>query len=190
MGYLKEKDLYDDTLFVFSADNGWRPDPKQVSWYVRSKKTPVEAGIRTPIFLTHKNHIAPHRDQETLASNIDIAPTILKACGIEPDPAMSGLDLRNPEVLAERDRIFVDVYWDNIQIDALGDLDSDLIARVVVDGWDKLIERPDGLELYDLKNDPDDRTDLAKQNPEKVEKLSAVMNDWLEATPIVFPPAP
>ena len=103
---------------------------------------------------------------------------------------MSGLDLRKPEALAERDRIFVDVYWDNIQIDALGDLDSDLIARVVVDGWDKLIERPDGLELYDLKNDPDDRTDLAKQNPEKVEKLSVLMNDWLEATPIVFPPAP
>jgi uncharacterized sulfatase len=189
VGYLKEKDLYEDTLFVFSADNGWRPDPEQPSWYVRSKKTPVEAGIRTPIFLTHKNKIAPHRDQETLASNIDIAPTILKACGIEPDQAMSGLDLRNPEVLAERDRIFVDVYWDNIQMDALDDLDSDLIARVLVDGWDKLIERPDGLELYDLKNDPDDRNDLAKQNPEKVEKLTALMNNWLEATPIVFSPA-
>lgn len=189
VGYLKEKDLYEDTLFVFSADNGWRPDPEKVSWYVRSKKTPVEAGIRTPIFLTHKNKIAPRRDQETLASNIDIAPTILKACGIEPDPAMSGLDLRNPEALAERDRIFVDVYWDNIQMDALADLDSDLIARVLVDGWDKLIERPDGLELYDLKNDPDDRNDLAKQNPEKVEKLTALMNNWLEATPIVFSPA-
>ncbi len=188
VGYLKEKDLYEDTLFVFSADNGWRPDPEKVSWYVRSKKTPVEAGIRTPIFLTHKNKIAPRRDQETLASNIDIAPTILKACGIEPDQAMSGLDLRNPEALAERDRIFVDVYWDNIQMDALADLDSDLIARVLVDGWDKLIERPDGLELYDLKNDPDDRTDLAKQNPEKVEKLSALMSDWLEETPVVFSP--
>jgi uncharacterized sulfatase len=68
-------------------------------------------------------------------------------------------------------------------------LDSDLIARVLVDGWDKLIERPDGLELYDLKNDPDDRNDLAKQNPEKVEKLTALMNNWLEATPIVFSPA-
>ena len=81
----------------------------------------------------------------------------------------------------------MDVYWDNIQVDALEDLDSDLIARVVVDGWDKLIVRPDRLELYDLKNDPDDRTDLAAQDPEKVKKLSALMKDWLEATPIVFP---
>ncbi len=53
------------------------------------------------MFLTHKNHISPRRDKTTLASNIDIAPTILKACGIEPDKAMSGLDLRKPEVLAE-----------------------------------------------------------------------------------------
>ena len=187
---MKEKDLYEDTLFVFTADNGWRPDPEQVGGYVRSKKTPVEAGIRTPIFLTHKNKIVPRRDKETLASNIDIAPTILQACGIKPDKAMSGLDLRKPEVLAKRDRIFVDVYWDNIRVDALKDLDSDLIARVVIDGWDKLIARPDGLELYDLKNDPDDRTDLAEQNHEKVEELSALMNDWLEETPIIFPHAP
>ena len=59
----------------------------------------------------------------------------------------------------------------------------------VVDGWDKLIVRPDSLELYDLKNDPDDRTDLAQQDPEKVQELSALMKGWLDATPIVFPPA-
>ena len=146
--------------------------------------------MRTPIFLTHKNKISPQRDKETLASNIDIAPTILKACGIEPDKAMSGLDLRKPEVLAERDRIFVDVYWDNIRVDALDDLDSDLIARVVVDGWDKLIVRPDSVELYDLKNDPDDRTDLAAQHPDKVKKLSALIENWLDETPIIFPHAP
>ena len=187
--HLKEKNLYDNTLFVFTADNGWRPDPNKVGWYVRSKKEPVEAGVRTPIFLTHKNKIVPRRDKETLASNIDIAPTILKACGIEPDQAMSGLDLRNSEALAKRDRIFADVYWDNIRIDALHNLDSDLIARVVVDGWDKLIVRPDSMELYDLKYDPDDCTDLAEQHPDKVKKLSALMDNWLDATPIVFPKA-
>ena len=57
--YLKEKDLYEDTLFVFSADNGWRPDPEQAGGYVRSKKTPVEAGIRTPIFLPTRTRLCP-----------------------------------------------------------------------------------------------------------------------------------
>ena len=188
--FLKEKNLYDNTLFVFTADNGWRPDAKTVAGYVRSKKEPVEAGVRTPIFLTHKNKILPARDKKTLASNIDIAPTILKACGIEPDKKMSGLDLRKPEALAKRDRVFVDLYEVNIRVDALEDLNSDLVARVVVDGWDKLIVRPTSKELYNLKNDPDDRTDLATQHPDKVQKLSASIDDWLEATPIIFPHAP
>jgi uncharacterized sulfatase len=157
---------------------------------VRSKKEPVEAGVRTPIFLTHKNKITPGRDKKTLASNIDIAPTILKACGIEPDTAMSGLDLRKPRALAERDRIFVDVYWDNIRVDAIKDLDSDLIARVVVDGWDKLIVRPDGNELYDLKNDPDDRSDISRQDPDKVQKMSRLIDDWVKKTPVVFTHVP
>jgi uncharacterized sulfatase len=186
---LKEKDLYENTLFIFTADNGWRPDPEKVSWYVRSKKEPVEAGVRTPIFLTHKNRIAPRRDKETLASNIDIAPTILNACGIEPNRAMSGLDLRKPEALAKRDRIFVDVYEVNIRVDAVQDMDSDVIARVVVDGWDKLIVRPNSQELYDLKNDPDDRADISAQHPDKVKKLSGLIDSWLDATPAVFPQA-
>ncbi|MBW2690806.1 MAG: N-acetylgalactosamine-6-sulfatase, partial [Deltaproteobacteria bacterium] len=44
----------------------------------------------------------------------------------------------------------------------------------MIDGWDKLIARPGKKELYDLKNDPDDRTDLAAENVEKVGQLSAM----------------
>jgi len=183
--HLKEKGLYDNTLFVYTCDNGWVPDSEKVGKYTRSKREPVEAGVRPPIFLTHKNAIPPQRDTETLASNIDIAPTILKACGIEPDTAMSGLDLREPKTLAKRGRIFVDVYEHDTRVEAVQDLDSDLVARVVVDGWDKLIARPDGNELYDLKNDPDDRRDLSAQNPEKVQRLSKLLDEWLNATPAV-----
>jgi uncharacterized sulfatase len=84
----------------------------------------------------------------------------------------------------------VDVYWDNIRVDALEDLDNDLIARVVIDGWDKLIVRPDRQELYDLKNDPDDRSDISRQDPDKVQKMSRLIDDWLRETPIVFTAVP
>ena len=183
--HLKQQGLYDNTLFVYTCDNGWVPDSEKVGKYTRSKREPVEAGVRTPIFLTHTNAIQPLRDTETLASNIDIAPTILKACGIEPDVAMSGLDLREPQTLAKRGRIFVDVYEHDTQVEAVLDLDSDLVARVVVDGWDKLIARPEGNELYNLKNDPDDRRDIAAQNPETVQRLSKRLDEWLKATPAV-----
>jgi len=186
VNFLKEKKLYDNTLFVYASDNGWLPDPKQVGGYIRSKKEAVEIGVRTPIFITHKNKIVPHRDKETLASTIDIAPTILKACGIEPDKMMSGLDLRKPDLLAKRGSIFVDNYDRDININEAHNLHSDILARVVVNGWYKLIVRPNKNELYDLKNDPDDRKNISAQHPEKVKELSALIDKWLQATPMIF----
>ncbi|MFG0289381.1 MAG: sulfatase [Rhodopirellula sp. JB044] len=177
--YLKENGLYENTLFVYTCDNGWVQNPKKMNSSIRSKREPVEAGIRTPIIVSQEGEIAPSRDTETLASNIDIATTILHACGIEPPSEMPGLDLRKPDELRQRDRVFVDVYEHDSDIDRLDDLNDGLVARVVIDGWDKLIARPSGDELYDLKSDPDDRNDLSSQHPEKVKELKAMIRDWI-----------
>lgn len=185
--YLKKQKLYDNTIFVYTCDNGWVQDPDKANRSIRSKQEPVEAGIRTPIFITHEKTIQPKRDTTTLASNIDIATTILRACGIEPPAAMSGLDLRNTEQLKERDRVFVDVYDHDSNLDQRDDLDSGLKARVVIDGWDKLIAKPGQNELYHLKTDPDDRKNLAADNSEKTAALAGVIDEWIEATrPLVL----
>ncbi|WP_136078309.1 sulfatase family protein [Pontiella desulfatans] len=181
--HLKEQGLYENTIFVYTCDNGWVPDPDKVGGVIRSKREPTEAGIRTPIFITHGATVKPIRDKETLASNIDIATTILHACGIEPPAEMSGLDLRDPVALQKRDRIFVDVYDHNSNLEELENMENDLKAWVVVDGWDKLIAKPEGKELYNLKSDPDDRNNLAAKHPEKVSKLAKLIEEWVKETP-------
>lgn len=181
--HLKEQGLYENTIFIFTCDNGWVQDPERKNQSIRSKRDPVEAGIRTPIIISQEGTITPQRNTTALASNIDIAPTILKACGIEVPAAMSGLDLREPKLLEERDRVFVDVYDHDTDIDQLDDLNNGLVAHIVIDGWDKLIARPEANEYYDLKTDPDDRTDLSSEHPEKVTQLSAMLADWLKSTP-------
>lgn len=177
--YLKEKKLYENTIFVYTCDNGWVQDPNRKNKFIRSKREPVEAGIRTPIFITQEGSIEPQRDTETLTSNIDIGPTILRACGISPPSNMKGLDLRNTASLKERDRVFVDVYEHDSDLDQLADMESCVVARVVIDGWDKLIARPSGNELYDLRTDNDDRQDLSGGQPAKVAELSGVIEQWL-----------
>lgn len=178
--HLKKNGQYENTVFVFTTDNGWVPHPDKVGRYIRSKREPVEAGIRTPIFVTHSKTIQPRREKETLASNIDIAPTILKICGIEPHEKMEGLDLRNPDELKQRNRVFVDVYKHDSDLSQLHDLGSGLESRVVIDGWDKLITKADGTrQLYDLKNDDDDRNDLSAQNNDKVNQLSSIIANWV-----------
>ena len=94
---------------------------------------------------------------------------------------MSGLDLRDPKALQKRDRIFVDIYEHDSNLD---DRESGLVARVVVDGWDKLTATKNGDELFNLKTDPDDRKNIAAQNPGKVAKLSQLIDEWLKDTPI------
>jgi arylsulfatase A-like enzyme len=180
--YLKEKNLYENTIFIYTCDNGWVQDPKKINSSIRSKREPVEAGIRTPIFVTHEGTIKSLRDKETLASNIDIATTILQACGIEPPATMQGIDLRQRDALQKRNRVFVDVYEHDCDLDQLADLDSGMIARVVIDGWDKLIARPEGNELYNLKSDPDDRTNLSSQQPQKVQMLVELIDQWVGAS--------
>jgi arylsulfatase A-like enzyme len=180
--HLKSKGLYENTLFVYTCDNGWVPDPKKINASVRSKREPVEAGIRTPIFITQEGTIASRRDAETLASNIDVPTTILRACGIPLPPPMSGLDLRDPDSLRKRERVFVEVYEHDSNLDHLDDLNHGLLARVVISGWDKLILRPSGKELFDLKLDPDDRHDLSANDSEKANSLAIEIDRWVAAT--------
>lgn len=182
VAYLKSNGLYENTVLVYTCDNGWVPDPKRRNRFMRSKQEPVEAGIRTPIFVTHGKTIPVQRESETLASNIDIAPTILRICGIEPPPEMKGLDLRDTTSLHERNRILVEAFEHDSDVDRLEDPDSGLKARVLISGWDKLVARPDRVELFDLKTDPDDRIDVSAKNPETVATLSAELHDWKSKT--------
>jgi arylsulfatase A-like enzyme len=183
--YLKQKGQYENTIFVYTCDNGWRQNPdRRNDDDKQSKREPTEMGIRTPIFITYPGSIKPLRDKTTLASNIDIAPTILKACGIKVPDVMSGLDLRDTEALVKRDRIFVDVYEHDSDLDQLDDLDHFLKARVVIDGWDKLTWRPDYVELYDMKTDDDDQKNLANFRPQDVAQLKTMISEWLKATPV------
>ena len=181
--YLKERGVYENTLFAYTCDNGWTQNPERRNRFgSRSKREPYEMGIRTPIFLSQAGKIEAARDGTMLASNIDIAPTILKACGIAVPEAMKGLDLRNSKQLQGRNQIFVDVYEHDSDLDQIDNLDHGLTARVVIEGWDKLIERPDRAELYNLQNDADEQINLHKASPNKLKELKDHLNQWLKET--------
>lgn len=178
---LKQNGAYDNTLVVYTCDNGWRQDPAARNRHDgRSKMHPTEMGIRTPIIVSQPNATRPARDKRTLASNIDIAPTILKACGIEPADGMNGLDLRDPNALRERDQVFVEVYEHDSDLDHLDDPNHLLKARVVIEGWDKLIDYRDRVALFDLESDTDDRQDRQELDAEKAAQLSESLRQWID----------
>src|SRR5207253_6701648 len=93
LDYLDKQGLSDNTLVVYVTDNGWIQNPTANNFAPRSKRSPNEGGIRTPIVLRWPGKLAPRRDEQTLVSTIDLAPTILAACGVMPTTEMRGINL-------------------------------------------------------------------------------------------------
>ncbi|MEX2027153.1 MAG: sulfatase, partial [Pirellulaceae bacterium] len=91
--YLDKQGFAENTLVIYVTDNGWIQEPAAAKFAPRSKRSPNEGGIRTPIIVRWPGHIEPKRDDQSLVSSLDVAPTILAAAGIPPTKEMTGINL-------------------------------------------------------------------------------------------------
>jgi arylsulfatase A-like enzyme len=182
LAYLDRKKLADNTLVVFLADNGWIQQPDARGFAPRSKRSPYEGGLRTPVVLRWPKRIAPSRDAQSLVSSIDLAPTILRACNLPPTTGMQGVDLRRREALAAREAVFGEVFGHSA-VDVHRPK-ANLQYRWCIRGHWKLIDPepsnvPGGRpELYDLAVDPAERGNLASDRPETVAQLRSLLDGW------------
>ena len=117
---LDERSQLKNTLFLFVVDNGWTPSanahPKYPGYAVdkRSKRSPFDRGLRTPILIRWDGHVrsATHT---VPCSGVDVVPTILSALGLADKTAgMSGIDLMpsalGHESLAADRAVFGEIY--------------------------------------------------------------------------------
>jgi arylsulfatase A-like enzyme len=213
LDHLDREGLAGETLVIFIADNGWIQDPQSPRFAPRSKLSPYEGGVRTPILLRRPGVIAPRRSTEPVTA-IDIAPTVLAACGLPPREGLPGVDLLDAAAVAARKAIFGECYTHTI-VD-LDDPAKSLLWRWMISGrWKLIVPAPPStgkrfpswqgrhiddlsrekykrgeVELFDLLADPDERTNLAAEQPAVVARLQADLDAWWrpEAT-VEMPPA-
>lgn len=181
--YLEKNGLKENTVILYLADNGW--DAAYAQKRDRAKLSPYELGIRTPMFARWPGKVEPARDDATLAHVIDFAPTILAITGAKNPGDLPGLNLTDREAMKSRNTVFVEAYTHDIA--DLADPSKSRIADVVIDGWWKLIvpgaAKPDRsfsgapatAVLYDLKNDPLEKTDVSKEHPAEVARLKTLL---------------
>lgn len=180
--HLAKNGLADNTVILYLADNGW--DGSYGHQGKRAKLSPYEIGIRTPMFVRWPKTVKPQRDDETLASILDFPTTILKLAGAKAPADLPGLDLLDRQAMTARKSIFVEAYTHDIA--DLAKPTASQIAQVVLSGWSKLIipgqAKPDrpfstapvSIELFDLKSDPLEKTNLASERPDEVKRLQAI----------------
>ncbi len=182
LGYLDDNGLRDNTVVLFVVDNGWIQKPNSGGYAPRSKRTAYEGGVRTPIMVRWPGQVEPEMDKETVVNAVDIAPTVLEAAGMDVPPVMPGIFLLDRDRLNERNGTFGATYFHDIR--DLNDPVKSLKRRWTIHEEWKLIwpyaeNLPDApVELYNLKEDPHENTNLAEQKPDLVESLKQRIENW------------
>lgn len=181
LDYLDKNGLAENTIVVFVADNGWIQDADVERYAPKSKQSPYEGGLRTPIMLRWPGRVPP-RKSESLAMSIDLLPTLLTAAGQKPPRGLPGLNLLDAKALCARKTIYGECFTH-----AAVDMErpaANLRWRWVIAGDWKLIvpaarNEPGGsIELYDLLHDPTEETNLATIETGQVRQLARTLDHW------------
>ena len=191
LALLDEKGVAEDTLVAYVTDNGWIQEPEVRGYARRSKRSPYEGGVRTPILFRWPGKLEPAERTE-LCTSLDLAPTLLAAAGAQAPDGLPGLNLlphlRDGSRI-ERDTLFGESFAHDIA--DIEDPEASLIHRWVIRGQDKLILTYDGrqgrmkfpprdgaAQLYDLGADPHELKNLSPDRPELVEELQGLLDGW------------
>ena len=194
VGYLEKKEVRNDTLIVYVTDNGWIQNPERNGYAPRSKQTPYEGGVRTPIMFSWPNGRLKPADRPDVVSSIDLVPTMLAAAETQIPKGLPGLNLlenlRSGSTV-KREGIFGESFAHDV-----ADLDkpeASLIFRWRIEGKWKLLLTYDGEvnryksthprtekrpQLFDLSKDPHEKNNLAAKHPEVVADLAAKIAGW------------
>jgi arylsulfatase/arylsulfatase A len=185
--FLESRGLARNTLFIFLCDNG--PTPRRFTGKFRGMKTEVrEGGIRSPLWVHWPAALPSGSDRDEVAAHIDLMPTILEACGVEPDSSleMDGRSLlpllRNDSIEWPTREIVIQAHRGDVPQRRHNFMIRNQTWKLVhASGFNsKRFESSPSLELFDLAADPGEAQNLATQRPEVVARLIAAYDRWFD----------
>ncbi|MCA8999010.1 MAG: arylsulfatase [Planctomycetaceae bacterium] len=192
MSKLDEWDAWDNTLVIFMTDNGQstrsgmlhgKRVPLFAGGYKTGKGSPYEGGTHVPAFWRWKGKLPEGRDLNALTAHIDLFKTFCALAGAEIPADIQQIDGRSLLPLLE-------------------DPDSDWEDRTLffhVGRWEKFADPHDSKfdrcavrttrwrlvnnkELFDIQNDPFEKTNVILDHPKVVARLRQSYDEWWDAT--------
>jgi uncharacterized sulfatase len=180
LGYLDQEGLAANTLLAYVTDNGWIQDPERRNRYApRSKRSPYDMGLRTPLILNWPGTLPARMDTTTLVSSVDIVPTLLTLADANVPDILPGINLMDKTARQGREMIFAENYAHDFTT-----TDSSILESVVLSGPWKLIQFEDAeedakkTELYNLYADPGEVKEVGAQFPEERDRLEEMILNW------------
>jgi len=187
---LKEQGLDENTLVIFTSDNGpW--DEKKIgnhggsAYPLRGNKTQTwEGGVRVPAIMQWKGKIPENVVNDELLTTMDFLPTFADISGAELTPGIildgknfSNVILRNEK--SKHDRYY---YYSYTHLQAVRDKEWKLVlprkAKPKYMKWAaRKVDRVTEIQLFNLKNDKEEQHNLATQYPDKVKELMLLIEE-------------
>ncbi len=199
---LIERGLLDNTLIVFSSDNGpvlddgyadravntaVTKDYKPAGIYRGGKYSAFEGGTRVPMMVYWHDKVRPHTLSNALFTQIDLMASFAK---------MLNEKLPENEFTDSRDYFSTLTGQENINRDFITEQAANMALSIVKDGW-KYIAPSKGRallkdvniesgysneeQLYNLKDDPQELHNFAAKNPEKLAELKNLLKKMEES---------
>ena len=173
--FLKKEGLTDNTIFIFTTDNGTSSGARVFNDGMRGAKgSEYDGGHRVPFFIHWpKGGLTGGRDVDMITSYVDIVPTLISYCdvpapkgvkfdGVNIRPLIEGKARSWPDriLVTDSQRVRDPIKWRK--------------SAVMTDQW-RLVN---GKELFDINADPGQKTNLAKRHPKVVSRLAKFYEAW------------
>lgn len=188
LGTLEELDLAENTLVVFTSDNGpWLPFQTHggsAGLLREGKGSTFEGGMREPTIFWWPGKIAPKIERQ-LGTTMDLLPTFCSLAGvpIPKDRILDGYDL-SPLLLGKteqsaRQQVY---YWRAEKLYAIrvGPWKAHFITEGCYGIGPKRQEH-ETPELYNLDQDPSEKYNVAQFHPDVIERLQKIAREHLES---------
>ncbi|MBD3175666.1 MAG: sulfatase-like hydrolase/transferase [Armatimonadia bacterium] len=191
MDLLEELGVADNTLVLFTSDNGTtfnggcdREFFDSLGELRGTKCTVYEGGIRVPTIARWPGHIQPGSTSRVHGGTWDLLPTLASAAGGLAPPGIDGIDLTpalRGEGVADREYLYFEYP------------EADQQQAVILDRFKgvrtNLREGDLTVHLYDLDRDPGETMDVAGEHPAVVERIEEIMFEAREPSELFPIPA-
>ena len=178
--------LSDNTIIVFTSDNGGLSRETSNYPYSLGKGYYHDGGIRVPLIMVWKGKIKGNQQSGQRIISMDYFPTLLDLAGLplEPKAHADGRSfLKN--ILTGQKLSRDTLYWHYPHYHGAGETP----CSSMILGSFKFIRHYEGngKELYDLSDDTGETNNLALQNPGKVNEMELMLDKWLKETDAILP---
>lgn len=179
--YLKNNNLYENTIIIFTSDNGPTFNGGSDSpWFEsagpfksergRGKASLYEGGIRVPFIATWPNVIESKRISSHVSAAWDIMPTLGEI--LDTDVLTDGISFLPELIGKEQTQVHNYLYWEYPE-------NKGSIA-IRMQNWKGIInninEGNKTMQLFDLETDPWESFDLANQYPNIIKSLKQIIS--------------